>query len=70
VEHERASWTCSQEIRLRFLYQRITIGVSSALANIAPNDLTYSNNQHDCAVQCPMLVALHEAATEGSPRKI
>src|ERR1019366_8796541 len=44
--------------------------VSFPLPKVAPNDLTHSNNQHDCAVECPVLVALHEAATEGSPCKI
>jgi hypothetical protein len=41
----------------------IAVGVSSPLPNVAPNDLTDSNNQHDRAVECPMLVALHEAST-------
>src|ERR1035438_9073614 len=49
---------------------RITVRFSFPLPNVAPNDLTHSNNQHDCAVECPVLVALHEAATEGSPCKI
>ena len=44
--------------------------ISFPLTGVAPSDLTHSDNQHDCAVEHPMLIALHEAATKRAPSKI
>src|ERR1700753_2217217 len=44
--------------------------ISFPLTGVAPNDLTHSDNQHDCAVERPMLIALHEAATKRAPSEI
>jgi hypothetical protein len=44
--------------------------ISFPLTGVAPDDLTHSDNQHDCAVERPMLIAFHEAATKRAPGKI
>jgi hypothetical protein len=54
----------------RFRQANCCAELSDILPGVAPNNLTDTDNDHDSAIERPMLVPLHEAAAHCTPGKI
>jgi hypothetical protein len=54
----------------RFRQANCCTDLSDILPGVAPNNLTDTDNDHDSAIERPVLVPLHEAAAHCAPGKI